>query len=209
MKTPIVAIANFAGGVGKSTLSHSLAVACAEYGKKALVIDLDTNGGLTFKLGLERSRENIVSTVERFDFRPTTATDSIEELLGNIPEKYDLVLIDTPSYLTTQLASVFNSTKLILLPVRESLHSLRGALAVIKATSAPCKAVPLFAIGQSELANLISAELNFLDSEVHIAPEVLEAEPFTLSVLTHAKGSDVAQQYRDCAYSLLEELAIF
>lgn len=209
MNTPIVAIANFAGGVGKTTLAHAFAVAAAEYGKKALLIDLDPTGGLTFKLGNERSRENVINCSERFDLRPHTATDSLTSLLLNLPEKYDLVIIDTPALLSAELEEVLKAAQLVLMPVRESIHSLRGALAVMKVTSAPCKALPYFAVTDSELAKLIANELQLLDGEISIAAEVLAAEASTNSVLTEFKNSDVAQQYREAAYSLLEELSIF
>jgi cellulose biosynthesis protein BcsQ len=209
MSTPIVVVANFAGGVGKTTLAHSLAVASAEYGKKALLIDLDSTGSLTFKLGHERTRENLINCSERFDLRPHSATDSLAALLSEIPIKYDLVLIDTPPHLTAELAEVLKLARLIILPVRESIHSLRGALAVLKITSAPCKALPYFLDRNSGLAQLISDELDLLDGRISIAPEVLAAEAKTISVLTAAKNSEVAQQYRDATYSLLEELDIF
>ena len=209
MSTPIVAVANFAGGVGKTTLAHALSVASAEYGKKALLIDLDSTGSLTFKLGHERTRENLINCSERFDLRPHSATDSLAALLSEIPIKYDLVLIDTPPHLTAELAEVLKLARLIILPVRESIHSLRGALAVLKITSAPCKALPYFLDRNSGLAQLISDELDLLDGRISIAPEVLAAEAKTISVLTSAKNSEVAQQYRDAAYSLLEELDIF
>ena len=209
MSTPIVAVANFAGGVGKTTLAHALSVASAEYGKKALLIDLDSTGSLTFKLGHERTRENLINCSERFDLRPHSATDSLAALLSEIPIKYDLVLIDTPPHLTAELAEVLKLARLIILPVRESIHSLRGALAVLKITSAPCKALPYFLDRDSELTQLISKELDLLDGQISIAPEVLAAEAKTISVLTSAKNSEVAQQYRDATYSLLEELDIF
>ena len=209
MSTPIVVVANFAGGVGKTTLAHSLAVASAEYGKKALLIDLDSTGALTFKLGHERTRENLINCSERFDLRPHSATDSLATLLSEIPAKYDLVLIDTPPLLTAELAEVLKLARLIILPVRDSIHSLRGALAVLKITSAPCKALPYFLDRDSELTQLISKELDLLDGQISIAPEVLAAEAKTISVLTSAKNSEVAQQYRDATYSLLEELDIF
>ena len=209
MSTPIVAIANFAGGTGKSTLAHALAVASAEYGKKALLIDLDTTGALTFKLGFERTRENVINCAERFDLRPHTATDSLATLLTDLPAKYDLVIVDTPALLTSDLDQVLKAAQLVLLPIRESIHSLRGALSVMKVTSAPCKALPFFSKSNSELSTLISAELDLLDAEISIADEVLVAEAKTVSVLTDAKNSEVAQQYREAAYSLLEELAIF
>jgi len=209
MSTPIVVVANFAGGTGKSTLAHALAVACAEYGKKALLVDLDSAGALTFKLGHERTRENSIVTSERFDLRPHTATDSLNNLLTNIPEKYDLLLVDAPAILTADLDQVLKAARLVVIPVRESIHSLRGALSVMKVTSAPCKALTLFDIPNSELAALISGELELLDGQISISAEVLASEVGTDSVLTFAKNSEVAQQYRDATYSLLEELAIF
>jgi len=209
MSKPIVVLASFAGGVGKTTLTHALAVACAEFGKKALVIDLDSSGALTFKLGHERTRENIISCSERFDLRPHTATDSLTTLIAEIPEKYDLLLIDSAPNYTTELEQVLKHAQLVISPVRESIHSLRGALAVMKITSAPVKALPYFTANNSELAKVIAAELNLLDGEISVTVEVLAAEAKSVSVLTNDKNCNVAQQYRDAAYSILEELKIF
>ena len=209
MSTPVVVIASFAGGIGKTTLTHALAVACAEFGKKALVIDLDSSGALTFKLGHERTRENVINCSERFDLRPHTATDSLAALVAEIPEKYDLVLVDSAPLFTNELAEVLKAAQLVISPVRESIHSLRGALAVMKITSAPFKALPYYAKDNSELATMISAELKLIDGEISVAAEVLTAEPKTISVLTDDKNCNVAQQYRDAAYSILEELKIF
>jgi cellulose biosynthesis protein BcsQ len=209
MSTPIVVLASFAGGVGKTTLTHAMAVACAEFGKKALVIDLDSSGALTFKLGCERTRENVINCSERFDLRPHTATDSLANLIAEIPEKYDLLLIDSGPVFTAELEEVLKAAQLVISPVRESIHSLRGALAVMKVTSAPFKALPYFAENNSELAKLIATELNLLDGEISISSEVLASEAKTISVLTDNKSCSVAQQYRDATYSILEELKIF
>lgn len=209
MSTPIVVLASFAGGVGKTTLTHALAVACAEFGKKALVIDLDSSGALTFKLGHERTRENVITCSERFDLRPHTATDSLTNLIAEIPEKYDLLIVDSAPLFTAELEQVLKAAQLVISPVRESIHSLRGALAVMKITAAPFKAMPYFAADNSELAKLIAAELSLIDGEISIAAEVLAAEPKSISVLTDDKNCNVAQQYRDATYSILEELKIF
>jgi chromosome partitioning protein len=209
MSTPILVFASFAGGVGKTTLAHAVAVACAEFGKKALLIDLDSSGALTFKLGHERTRQNVVNCDERFDLRPHTASDSLVTLISEVPEKYDLVLIDSASLFTAELEQVLKAADLVVSPVRESIHSLRGVLAVMKITSAPFKALPYFAQDNSELAKLIATELNLLDGEISIAAEVLAAEAKSISVLTDDKSCNVAQQYRDATYSILEELKIF
>jgi hypothetical protein len=79
----------------------------------------------------------------------------------------------------------------------------------MKITAAPCKALPLFAANGSELAQLIAAELNSIDGEITISPDVLASEAKTISVLTDNKSCSVAQQYRDATYSILEELKIF
>jgi len=209
MSTPMVVFASFAGGVGKTTLAHAVAAACAEFGKKALLIDLDSSGTLTFKLGHERTRENVITCSERFDLRPHTATDSLTNLIAEIPEKYDLLIVDSAPLFTADLAQVLKAAQLVISPVRESIHSLRGSLAVMKITSAPFKALPYFAPNNSELAKLIAAELSLIDGEISIAAEVLVAEPKSISVLTEDKNCNVAQQFRDAAYSMLEELKIF
>jgi len=51
--------------------------------------------------------------------------------------------------------------------------------------------------------------LNVLDGEISVADEVLSAEAKSISVLTDNKNCNVAQQYRDATYSILEELKIF
>jgi cellulose biosynthesis protein BcsQ len=130
-------------------------------------------------------------------------------LIAEIPEKYDLLLIDSAPLFTAELEEVLKAAQLVISPVRESIHSLRGALAVMKNTAAPFKALPYFAANSSELARLIAAELNLLDGEISIAAEVLAAEAKSISVLTADKNCNVAQQYRDVTYSVLEELKIF
>jgi F420-0:gamma-glutamyl ligase len=79
----------------------------------------------------------------------------------------------------------------------------------MKITSAPVKALPYFTANNSELAKVIAAELNLLDGEISVTDEVLAAEAKSVSVLTNDKNCNVAQQYRDAAYSILEELKIF
>lgn len=60
----IALIANLAGGVGRTSITHSLATAIAEYGKRALAIDCDPSATLTYLCGVENPR---FSTRELFD----------------------------------------------------------------------------------------------------------------------------------------------
>jgi chromosome partitioning protein len=219
----IIAIANVAGGVGKSTLAHALAVAFTEFGKKTLLIDLDPAGALTFRLGFENPRisitdflsgtsvndSNVATTEERFDFIPSDARltailpeDSLVKVVSNFPKLYDLVILDLPSSLSQPLALALSVSDLFLVPVRNNLHSLRGYQQIKSvATKQMVKAV---AIGK----NFFLSAQELLDESITDSQEVESAATTKVSILTHAKTSESAQSYRSAAYSILELLEL-
>ena len=218
----IIAIANPAGGVGKTTLSHFLAVAFAEFGKKTLLIDLDPAAQLTFRLGYENPRititefisgvkvteENLVTTPERFDFIASDSRlaanieeDAISQLLPKLPKDYDLVILDIPSTLTPALGAAISAAEQILVPVSQSLHSLRGLIQLRKITDKPTTAVAIGEVNHEELSP-------FLDVAILRSDEVEIAASSNLSVLTVSKSSEVSESYRSAAYSVLEILGL-
>ena len=221
MKT--IAVANTAGGVGKTTLAHCLAVAFAEFGKKTLLIDHDAAGALTFRLGFENPRisladflngltandSNLESTSERFDFiaadsRLTSiaSVDALSNLMLNLPKEYDLVVIDLPASLSLPLAAALSVADLLLVPVRNNLHSLRGYLQV-KSVASKVAVTPI-AIGPN---SFISGE-ELLDEAVIESDEIELAAASKVSILTSAKSSDVSESYRSVGYSILEKLGL-
>ena len=219
----IIAIANAAGGVGKSTLAHALAVAFTEFGKKTLLIDLDPAGALTFRLGFENPRisitdflsgtslndSNVATTEERFDFIPADARltaifpeDSLAKVMSSLPKSYDLVILDLPSSLSQPLALALSVSDLILVPVRNNVHSLRGYQQIKSVvTKHLLKAV---AIGEN---NFLSAQ-ELLDESILDSQEAESAATTKASILTQAKTSESAQSYRSAAYSILELLEL-
>jgi len=217
-----IAIASPAGGVGKTTFAHAIAVAAAEFGKKTLLIDFDPGSALTFKLGLENPRltitdyltgtklvaENLTATSERFDFiaadsRLTTTLDegALASLLANLPKAYDLVILDTAPSLTQSLKMALTVAEQIFTPVNSSLHSLRALIQLRAITDIPVTAV---AIGEVETE--IAAPL--LDVSLIRSSEIDALSQATTSVLTSAKESEVAESYRSATYSVLEILGL-
>ena len=227
MSPKVVAVANTAGGSAKTTLSHALAVATVEYGKKTLLIDCDPKASLTFRVGREGTRvtladflsgtsirsEDLDSLAERFDF---IAADSrvgngftgqdMKKLLEKLPKSYDVVILDTPSDINASLKATLDIADLVITPYSNTLHHLRGVTQISKLSGdVPMK---LLAIGASSKPIKEFSQWEHLDGSCSIAKEIEAAAETTTSVLTYAKNSTVAGQLRECAYSVLEVLGL-
>jgi cellulose biosynthesis protein BcsQ len=219
----VIAIANPAGGVGKSTLAHCLAVSFTEFGKKSLLIDLDPAGALTFRLGFENPRTsiadflsdgkvtdaNLVTTSERFDFIPADSrlaanfpADALSKVIVELPKSYDLVILDLPASLSQSLSMALAVSELIVVPVRNNLHSLRGFLQIKSvASSVEVKALAIGAHNFLSVADLLDEPL--IDSK-----ELEAAASKKVSILTHDKASESAESFRNVGYSILETLGL-
>ena len=138
-----IVIASFAGGVGKTTTAHSLATAMCEYGQKTLLIDADPNATLTFLCGVENPRftllevlngsslqRSVVSTGERFSLLPGSARLNEISEFTSLPEgeDFDLSVVDTASSLNPLAVSLIKVAELIVVPVSDSISSIRAAL---------------------------------------------------------------------------------
>jgi len=218
-----IAIANPSGGVGKTTLAHCLAVAFTEFGKKTLLIDLDPAGALTFRLGFENPRtsiadflngskatdSNLITTSERFDFIPADSRvaanfskDALTKVLSDLPKSYDVVILDLPGSLSQPLSMALSVSELVIVPVRNNLHSLRGYLQ-IRSISAEVE-VKALAIG----ANALITEAELIDEPLLESNELEVAAATKLSILTHNKSSESAESFRNVGYSILEKLGL-
>lgn len=116
--TPILAIANQKGGVGKTTTAVNLSACLARRGRRVLLVDLDSQANATSGLGLEKTEGGSVyrsllgegTLLERV--KPTAI-----ESLSVIPSEFDLCgaeieLARTEDYL--------NGLKRALAPLRDS-----------------------------------------------------------------------------------------
>jgi len=224
--TSVIAISNIAGGTHKSTVAHALSVAMVEYGKKVLLIDLDPRAELTFNLGFERLRltileilqgsgltqSNDITTEERFDFigsdsRLTTINDIalLQTFLSTLENRFDVVVLDTPSAIDPRLAMAFNAADAIVIPASHSTHSMRGAVATSKIESRAKKYILPIDQFKDSLAEHIQ-HTKIIDAVIPMTDGLDTAIAQKRSFLTTDKSSEFAQAYREAAYSILEEL---
>ena len=89
-KSKVLAVANFKGGVGKSTSVINLSAAFSRLGKKVLAIDTDGQGHLTIGFGFSKNQKvtlknMLENEIMGFDYDPTEAILHSEEGVDVIP----------------------------------------------------------------------------------------------------------------------------
>jgi chromosome partitioning protein len=114
----IITVAHQKGGVGKSTLTLNVAACLKNSGLKVAILDTDAQGSLS---GTNYALKDI-------DFI------SADELSNVRTMPYDILVIDTPPYLTNSLADLFGFSDYVLIPSTIGIYdvlAIRATLAII------------------------------------------------------------------------------
>jgi chromosome partitioning protein len=118
----IITVAHQKGGVGKSTMALNLAL-CFQDQLKVALVDSDLQGSIYHV---------------RDEFPGLTILSS--EQISDIPKlNYDLVIVDTPPYLSNKLTELFQFSDFVLVPTRAGFFdvmAIRSTLALIKFSQA-------------------------------------------------------------------------
>lgn len=149
----IIAVANQKGGQGKTTTVQCLATGAAKIGRKALAIDLDPQGNLTFSMG--GSGENmgayelltgkaapgeVIQATAQGDlitasgslaladttFTGGQRTKALKDALRPVKGKYNHIVIDCPPALNTLLINALAAADVVIIPLTADIYSLQG-----------------------------------------------------------------------------------
>lgn len=233
MTPQVIVVANIAGGTGKTTTAHAIATACAEYGKRALVIDGDPSATLTFACGIENPRITgkeffsgdfdlataAIKSPERFALLPASSRlASLESLnLSTLMSQfsdYEIVIVDTASNPSIVTSSFLKIADLVLMPFSDSFSSLRGAIHIrdFCRTENSSARIELVEVNSRPIDFAIRDQIkaDFQINEVTIREDIKAAEAITTgkSVLTYAPDSDVASDYRELTYVILDQFSL-
>ena len=154
----ILTVINQKGGSGKTTTAAALAQAAAYKGKKALAIDIDPQGNLTYILAADNNRpgsydllngtpvnEVIQTTPQNIDVIPAawslqtikTAPGSarrLQQAIQPIINDYDIIIIDTPPTPGELQYNALMAADGLIIPLQTDIYNIR-ALQQIEATA--------------------------------------------------------------------------
>lgn len=192
----IISIAHQKGGVGKSTLAFNMASLFKD-DLRVVLVDVDVQGSNA------ALRDNVVG----FDIIVESDVNKIQEL------PYDLIIIDTPPYLTNNLLDIFYISTFILVPTKAGIYdilAIRSTVEFIKLAQRNNpnlkSAVVLNMIKhRTGLTDDIREQLNNLD--IHILnSQVYDRVSFTRSPLTGGVGNTDDIKAQEDLVSLTSEI---
>lgn len=147
----IVSIINQKGGVGKSTTSQSLAAGLSLKGYKVLLIDMDSQGNLSFSVGADKegvstlevlkrqaSAEEAIQHIGALDIIPASISLAgadmqltemgkeyrLKEAIEPLKEKYDYIIIDTPPALGILTINALTASDSVIIPAQADIYSI-------------------------------------------------------------------------------------
>lgn len=164
----IIAIAMQKGGVGKSTLTHSLAVAATSAGVETLVLDMDLQQ--TSQHWGRRRGEDVMPPVAF-----TTENDLQRSLERARSAGVDLVIIDTPPARSSEAPAAVEFCDMVLIPCTPTIEAYEQLARTVRLarTYGKAAATVLNIATPNSRSEVETARTVFKDIGVDMAPAVV------------------------------------
>lgn len=125
----IIAVAHQKGGVGKSTLALNLTSFFTRSGAKSAVVDADAQGSISNLVQSfgENNAYGTVQLIERKSFQSFTDLTKLSQ--------YDVLVLDTPPYLSANLNEIFHVADFVLVPTKPAvfdMFAIEGTMELIE-----------------------------------------------------------------------------
>ena len=204
----VVAVAQRKGGAGKSTVAANLAVALAEAGLKAALLDTDPQGTLTRWHGLRGAGALPLAFESPAGWR-------VPQAVTRLRKEMDFVVLDTPPHADTDSRLAMRSADLVLIPLQPSVADLWAMEGTLEVAAAEKRIVALMlnrvpAQGrapQEVAATLKERNLPLLPAPFGNRTAFAAAFAEGLGVIEHAPRSQAATEARALAEAIRRESA--
>ncbi len=151
--TKVITLANFKGGVGKTTSAINIGAGLSNKGKRVLLIDLDPQFNLTQSLGVQEPEQTIYhALIGKEPLQPIKINKKLDliassldlikaeielsgefkrefilsKLLEPIKSSYDFIIIDCPPALGLLTLNSFVASDSIIIPIEAEYLALKG-----------------------------------------------------------------------------------
>lgn len=209
----IIAFTNKKGGVGKTTTAVNMAAYCAQFGKKTLLVDIDSQGNATTALGFSKGalKKSVYNVLIDDDTASANILPTQVELLEILPANVDLTGADVDivykrnreQILKNALEKIRNDYDYIFIDCPPSL----GLLTINAWVSADSVIIPLqseyFAMeGLSQLMNTIALVKQRLNPNLQIEGVVITMYD-SRALISKQIASEIKKFFKSKLYEII------
>lgn len=204
------------GGAGKTSTAWAITTGAALRGKKALAIDFDPQGSLSYIMGANPSRPTI-QTTGAGDILPASRElvdlkdeRLLERLVKPLEGRYDVIVIDSPPTMGTAQKAALRAANEVIIPlqpdslclqgvylIREAIEEVNPDIKLLGAFFAKYRGRTALArdMGQAIRQACGSLGIPFIETPVRDGVALQEAQLMHEPIFTYAPKSNPAKDY--------------
>ena len=204
------------GGAGKTSTAWAITTGAALRGKKALAIDFDPQGSLSYIMGANPSRPTI-QTTGAGDILPASRElvdlkdeRLLERLVKPLEGRYDVIVIDSPPTMGTAQKAALRAANEVIIPLQPDSLCLQGVYLIREAIAEVNPDIKLLGAffakyrGRTALARDMGQAIRqacgevgipFIDNPVRDGVSLQEAQLLHEPIFTYAPKSNPAKDY--------------